>query len=278
MYSVFARTGRLLAAALAVTLVLPAADNNKREVPSYSAESVVNAASNTAALLAPGALATLYGAGLTWSKPQQLQTADLRGTELPTVLPGTGVRVFLGNIPAHPIYVSSTQINFLVPSNLRSGPMDLWVAVDGQAGPLVRVTLADTGPSFFIRTDPSPRAIVTGWPAERGEASFDQPLHPGDIAILYATGLGQTTPPIDYGRIPTAAAQLRNLADFDVLLDGARLERTNILYAGVAPYFAGLYQVNIVVPDWIAEFPEIRLSVKGQTSPAGIRAPFRPDR
>jgi uncharacterized protein (TIGR03437 family) len=277
VYSLPARTGRLLAAILGTTLLLSAADN-KREAPSYSAESVVNAASNTASLLAPGALATLYGTGLTGSKPQQLQAADLRGPELPTVLPGTGVRVFLGNIPAHPIYVSPTQINFLIPANLRPGPMNLWVAVDGQAGPVVKVALADTGPSLFIRTDPSPRAIVTGWPPDRGEASFDQPLHPGDIAILYATGLGQTTPPIDYGRIPTAAAELRNLADFDVLLDGARLERTNIRYAGVAPFFAGLYQVNIIVPDWIAEFPEIRLSVKGQTSPTGVRAPFRPNR
>ena len=41
----------------------------------------------------------------------------------------------------------------------------------------------------------------------------------------------------------------------------------------LAPGFAGLYQINIVIPPWVAANPEIRVAVAGAQSPPDVRIP-----
>ena len=68
-----------------------------------------------------------------------------------------------------------------------------------------------------------------------------------------------------------AAAPIVNLANFQVLLDGVALDPSMVEYAGVAPFNAGLYQVNVMLPDNLSPAnPEIRLSVAGVLSPTGL--------
>ena len=67
--------------------------------PSYSAASIVNAADNLAGPLAPNTIATIYGTGLAYGT-KWLTADDIRAGLLPTVLPGTGVRIKVGGIPA----------------------------------------------------------------------------------------------------------------------------------------------------------------------------------
>src|SRR5438132_9456815 len=110
-----------LLAMLALGSVLRADTSANREAPSYSGASIVNAADNQPGPLAPNAIATLYGTGLAYIT-KAISPQDIRGGLLPTILPGTGVRVLVGNLPANIYFVSPTQINFLVPSSLLSGP------------------------------------------------------------------------------------------------------------------------------------------------------------
>src|SRR5713226_8491781 len=131
---------RTIALLLLFALRLPA------DGPSYSAAGIVNSADNQAGWLAPNTIGTLYGTGLAYVT-KSLTADDVRGGVLPTVLPGTGVRVLIGGLPATPYYVSPTQINFLVPVALLPGPSDFQIVLDAHAGPLISILLAPAAPA-----------------------------------------------------------------------------------------------------------------------------------
>jgi uncharacterized protein (TIGR03437 family) len=253
-------------ALVAAGAILSASDGQ----PSYSAESVANSAANAPGLLAPNTLATIYGANLTWGEARALQGSDIHAGELPIMFPGMGVQVIVGGIAAHLLYVSEKQINFLVPSILEPGKIELVVLRDGWRGPIVQLTIEAAGPGLFLSG---------GWAIaarlDKTVATADDPLRPGDTAVLFATGLGLTVPRADYGRLATRVAPLLDDDAFEITLDGTQIDKRNIGYAGLAPTFAGLYQINVKIPDWAADNPEIRLSASGIQSPPGIKIPIR---
>jgi uncharacterized protein (TIGR03437 family) len=100
--------------------------------PSYIAAGIVNAADNRPGPLAPNTLASLYGVRLSYVTAAMTPN-DILGGVLPTVLPGTGVHVTVGNLPATIYYVSPDQINFLVPANLLPAASTVQVVLDGRA-------------------------------------------------------------------------------------------------------------------------------------------------
>ena len=255
------RTAFLLAAMLGSGL---------RAAPAYSVAGIVNAADNQAGLFAPNTLATIYGTGLAYGT-KALTADDIRGGVLPNVLPGTGVRVLVGGLLANPFYVSPTQINFLVPPSLLPGPSILQVVLDSTSGPEIPIQILAAAPALF-QLD-AQNAVTTR--ADGSLISPGQPAQPGDYVVMYATGLGQTVPPVAYGEVPTRAAPLKLLADFKVFLDGAALDGGGIEYAGVAPGFAGVYQINIKLPAWTGLNPELRIAIGDQLGKAGLHLPVR---
>ncbi len=236
--------------------------------PCYSEAGVVNAASFVSGALAPNTLATLFGSRLAWST-RAITWDDVEAGTLPTVLPGTGVRVLVNNRPAQIYYVSPTQVNFLVPSNLIAGEVTVQLVRDATAGPPVRLRLRDTAPALFLL---DPETVV----ATRANFSLitrENPASPGEEVILWATGLGPTVPPQIYGQIPMAASWIARAAEFRVFLDGNPLAAEQISYVGAAPGFAGLYQVNLKLPAELQPNPEIRVAVGEEISPPGFRLP-----
>ncbi len=240
------------------------------EAPSYSAASIVNSASNLPGPLAPNTIATLYGGNLAYST-SAMSAGDIRGLALPVAL--AGVRVLVRNVPANIYYVSPGQVNFLVPSLLEAGPADVQLTRDGRAGPAVNIVLAGAAPALFLRD----RATVIATRADGSLIGDDAPAHPGDDIVLYATGLGRTAPDAPYGLIPAQPAPLGDPAAFQVLVDGSPLEASRIAYAGLAPGFAGLYQINLKLPDWLGDDPRIQIRVGDQVSPPDPRLPARPE-
>lgn len=242
-----------------------------RQAPSYSAASVVNAASNEANAFAPNTFVSIYGTNLAYTT-RGLASGDISGNLLPTILPGTGVRVWVKNIPAQMYYVSPTQINVLLPSTIGTGAAELRVQVDATYGPPIPITLTAVAPAFFqfdAQTVIATRA--------NGELlTADNRGIPGEWIVLYATGLGPTNPKPGYGEIPAGAAPLVNIASFGVLLNGVKIDPARIAYAGVAPGFAGLYQINCRLPEDAPEDPQIQVSSGGVTSRTGLRLPVGP--
>lgn len=256
-------------AVLAFGSLIQAETGDRREALSYSSASIVNAASNQPGL-APNTFATIYGTGLAYAT-RALSNDDIHGDILPTTLPGTGLRVVVNGIPANIWYVSPTQVNILIPASLSPGRAEIQLILDAQAGPTVTVTLAPLAPAIF-QLDAK---FVIATHLDGSPVTEDDPASPGEFVVFYATGLGPTQPRADYGKIPHQAAQIEQLPDFSVTFDGTRLDSSRIYYAGLTPDFAGLFQVNVRLPDDVADNPEVRMGVGDRISPPDLRLPLR---
>jgi uncharacterized protein (TIGR03437 family) len=240
------------------------------DAPSYTAAGIVNAADNQPGPLAPNTLASLYGVRLSYVTVAMTPN-DIVGGVLPTLLPGTGVNVTVGNLAAVVYYASPDQINFLVPSILVPGPSTVQVVLEGHSGPKVNITLAAASPALFQLDAQNAIAILPDGTLITPQA----PAKPGDIIILYATGLGQTVPSVPYGQLFNQAALLLQFADFKLVLDGVAISDA-VAYAGNAPGFAGLYQINVVLPKSTPANPEIKIGFGADLSMSGVHLPIQP--
>jgi uncharacterized protein (TIGR03437 family) len=159
-----------------------------------------------------------------------------------------------------------------VPSVLKPGQINVRVVLNGIAGPAVPVDLAAASPAMY-QLD-AQTVIATRLDGSLVKAAA--PARPSDLVILYATGLGDTQPPPIDSNIATTAAPLRQMDDFKVLLDGVAVDRGLILYAGLAPGFAGLYQINVRLPDAVGGNPQIQIGLADAISPGGLKLAVRP--
>ena len=234
------------------------------QAPVYSAASMVNGSNYAPGPFAPNSIVSIFGSGLAWSS-QGVTAADIVNNTLPTELNGT--HVYMDDQPAPLLYVSDGQINFLVPGNQLDGDVKIRVVREGVTGPEFTVTLVDAAPALFqtaagyaIAAHLDNSLIAPGSPAQAGET-----------IVLYACGLGMTQPNPAPGAIPQSAAVIQKLSDLKVYLGGTAIDRASILYAGLTPGSAGLYQINLVLPDNPGTDPEIRVAIADQSSPAGLK-------
>jgi uncharacterized protein (TIGR03437 family) len=234
----------------------------ERAAPRYSAATVVHAVTGAPAL-SPDTFASIYGEELAFVT-RQLLPSDLEGGMLPTVLPGSGVRVWVDGMAAPVWYVSPTQINFLVPSLLVAGrEVEVWVTVEGRLGPYVRVPLVEPAPALFAYDRDTALLIDLG-----GQVRTRQnPVQGGEDIILLATGLGKSTPDTPFRALASGAAPLARRFEFRVLLDGVAVDDRLVRYVGTAPGLAGVQQINLKLPEGVGAMPVIRLGVGNVLSP-----------
>jgi hypothetical protein len=206
------------------------------QAPYYTAGSIVNASDYSAGPFAPNSAVSIFGANLAWDT-QQLGATDIVNDTLPTTL--DSVSVYIDNWPVPLIYVSPTQINFIIPGNEVDGSVPLRVVRQGVTGPEIIIQLVDAAPALFALDGYAIAEHADGTPLTAAA-----PANAGDVVVVYATGLGKTLP---------------NPAP-----------RSFIFYVGVTPYSAGLYQINMFLPGDAPANPEIRVSIGAQTSAAGL--------
>jgi uncharacterized protein (TIGR03437 family) len=234
------------------------------QAPAYPADGFVNASDYSGGPFAPNSVLSLFGTNLAWSA-QAITSGDVQAGRLPTML--NGVEVFFAGWPAPLLYVSPTQINFLVPINCTAGTVTVRVVREGVTGPEVPITLIDAAPALF---DYEGYAIAQKWP-DYSLIAPDSPASPGDVVILYATGLGNTqNDPATPDAIPQYAAKILEFNQLKVYLDGEQMDPSYVWWAGFSPGNAALYQVNLQLPEDVGPDPEIRLVVGTQPSAGGI--------
>jgi uncharacterized protein (TIGR03437 family) len=226
--------------------------------PAYTSQSIVNAATEAVGVLAPNALATIYGTNLAFSTVA-VAASDIVGGKMPTSLGGVGV--WVNSIPCSLFFVSPNQINFLVPYQFTSGTVSLIVARDGQAGPVASLQLTSTSPGLFLWNGWAIAVHLNGV-----VISSASPAVPGEIIVIYAGGLGRTSPDTVGGELATAAFQIYYLSQLQVLFNGAPCAPGCILYAGLTPGFAGLYQINVKLPANLPANPQVLVAVGQQAS------------
>jgi uncharacterized protein (TIGR03437 family) len=232
--------------------------------PFYTAAGIVHAATQTPEALAPNTIATIYGTNLAYTT-HAVATSDLNGGALPTSL--EGVTVYVHGLLSSMLFVSPGQINFLIPYELVLTSADVQVARQGVAGPAVTIKLAVTAPGFFQWNG----NFAVAEHADGTIISTQFPAHASEVVVLFAAGLGRTIPDSSSGRVPLTAAPILYGSQLQILINGTPCPAASIYYAGVTPGFAGLYQINLKLPDVLPADPEIRMVIGAQTSPALIQ-------
>ena len=66
------------------------------------------------------------------------------------------------------------------------------------------------------------------------------------------------------------------MQDLLVTLDDLELDQSLIQWAGLSPGFAGLYQINLQLPDMIGPDPQVRVWIDGVGSPMGVKVAAKP--
>ena len=246
--------------------------------PSYSTAGVVNASNYLAGPFAPGSVLSIFGSGMARST-YALQATDLvacgaiSGHCLPQEL--NYVRVYVQDQPVGMLFVSDTQINFVLPNVELPGDVTVRVATEGLSGPYVTVTLAPAAPALFPQPQASTYAIATS--ATNQLLTATAPAHAGDTVVIYVTGLGATTPNPAPTEIPNYAGVMipATLASLKVTLGGVAVDPSLIKYAGLTPGSAGLYQINLYIPAGTGIDPEIQVVAGTVGSQAGVKLPVQ---
>jgi uncharacterized protein (TIGR03437 family) len=258
-----------------LALVVLCAGTARGAGPSYSAAGIVNASSFTGGPFAPNSVISVFGAGLARSTHALADsdlvfcTSALGGRCLPQEM--NYVRVYVQDRPMPLLFVSDKQVNFLMSSVETAGPVKVRVVTEGLTGPEITVTLVDSAPALFsmaggyaIATDSAGKLLTP-----------DAPAHAGDIVVIYATGLGRTSPNPALGEIPGYAALILTPATVKVTLNGTAVDPMLIKYAGLTPGSAGLYQINLELPKDTGNNPEIGVTAGNLPVQAGLKLPVR---
>ncbi|HZT28326.1 MAG TPA: hypothetical protein VFA33_00475 [Bryobacteraceae bacterium] len=220
---------------------------------------VVNGASFVEGPVAPGEIVSIFGAQM---GPAQGVSGKLNaGGRVDTSL--AGVTVQFDGVPAPLFYVRSDQINAQIPYAVAGkSSTHLQVLYQGAASE-ASVPVAPAAPAIFASSTETSRAVVLNQSGAVNSAA--SPAAPGEVITLFATGEGQTDPPGLDGK-PADAPYPVPVAPVTLQIDG---QNADIQYAGAAPGFAGLMQVNARVPAGIAGGGSVplQLFVGGVSSP-----------
>lgn len=219
-----------------------------------AALAVSNAASGNAGAVAPGSLASIYGSDLAAS------TANAGIFPIPTVLGSATVSV--DGTAAPVLYASPTQLNVQIPFETSPGSAAISVSVNGVAIGTSAIPVQSAAPGLFV--EPQNQAAVINQDGTTNSQA--QPAATGSVIAAYLTGLGAVSPPIATG----AAAPLNALSTVSGITATIGGIAASVQFAGLAPGFAGLYQVNIQVPQLPAGQYPLQVSASGVASNAAL--------
>ncbi len=236
-----ARTGNVLVGGVAVQVVQAAATAG---APQISDGGVVNAADDRTAF-SPGIFMSIYGGGFA-DTPSQAS-----GAPLPPALAGTSVEITDNGqaVDAPLFFVAPGQINAQMPFNVVGPALQLRVRTSRGLSDPVNIGLLVATPKLFTTSqDGLGQAIALH--ADYSLVSAASPAHHSETIIVYLTGLGAVSPslPAGAGGGDGSPGNPLNLVVTTPTVTIAGLPAT-VTWAGLAPYYPGLYQLNVQLPN-----------------------------
>jgi uncharacterized protein (TIGR03437 family) len=221
-------------------------------VPVIAPGGVVDAASFArSASPAGGQYVSIFGA--------QLSDSLQQASSLPLPSSLGDLSFVIGGKPVPLNFATATQVNAILPYGLLVGSTTQMVAIRGtRLSTPVPVPITAGEPGVFT---------PSGAPGSQGHiyinavtlADAKNPAKAGDVLVIYCTGLGEVTPAVDAGvAVPTDA--LRNTKNTVLVTIGGVAAK--LLFAGLTPSFAGLYQINLTVPPGVTPGSAVPLIVQ----------------
>jgi uncharacterized protein (TIGR03437 family) len=199
--------------------------------------------------LAQGDIVAVFGSQFTYGDPQG-------ATILPLGTIMNGVQVLVNGAAAPIYYISPGQINFEIPINASTangGGGTVQVVRNGTAGNLAYVDINAQVPRFIVFDGgygimTTPAGALTGIPGS--------PVKIGDTIVIYALGLGPTSPPVASGTAspssPPASVPGTTQVCFGVETPFHKALCATALFSGLTPGFVGLYQINVTIPAGVS--------------------------
>jgi adhesin/invasin len=207
-------------------------------LPVLAVGGVVNAASFALNKpVSPGALVSIFGNHFTASAQQ--------ASKLPLATFFNGVNVTFNGIPAPLLFVGATQINAQVPYGVTGSTADVQASTTDGYSNTITVPIAPATPGIIsqssngsgpgVITDAITGALITA----------AAPIPRGGIVTIYGVGNGPVSfrPGVGAGAPSSPLAQNTNPVTLSI--GGITVSP---LFAGLAPGFVGLNQINAVVP------------------------------
>lgn len=201
---------------------------------------------------AAGSYIEIYGTNLAGTT-RQWAGSDFTNGAAPTALDNVSVTV--NGVAAYVYAVSATQVNVQVPSGVpSSGQVPVVVTYQGQPSASVMLTMQPTAAGLL-----APRAfLVNGkqyvYAAHANGAIVSNgsiagvpaaPAVPGETLVFYGLGFG----PVNESGASIAGAIASGQTTLSASVKFAfGASAGQILYAGLAPGYVGLYQFNVKVP------------------------------
>jgi uncharacterized protein (TIGR03437 family) len=240
--------------------------------PTIGTGGVVNGA-DYSPRLAPGGIMSIYGTNLAVTSKVATQLP------LPASLDGTSVDVIDGNqtFPAYLFSVSQFQVNALMPFEVTGNSVDVVIKTAQGTFTVKGVPVIQQAPALFtFDSSGIGQAIVVH--ADYTLVTATAPATGGESVFLYAVGLGKTNPPKQRGEPGGDGAALGPLNRVDdavtVTVGG---KPVTAFFAGLAPGFAGVYQVNFTLPAGLTPGNQlITISINNRGSGPNVVVPYRP--
>jgi uncharacterized protein (TIGR03437 family) len=226
-------------------------------VPAVSPNGIVNGASFGSQIVAPGEIVSVFGSNL---GPTPGQGTSVSGGFLEAS--HAGVAVAFNGTPAALFYVGSTQINLQVPWEVGTATStSVLVTAAGQTSAPYALSLRPIDPAVFISGGRMAILDQTG-----AQITPSYPASAGAVLSMYATGLGAVSPAVQSGQIaPNGLTP--TVAKTTVSVGGVNAP---VGYAGLAPGFVGLYQVNFTVPSGLASGDQSLVMTVGAVATAPL--------
>lgn len=220
------------------------ASSSPAQTPGPVITALVNAATNKGSSSVPaaarGSIVSILGSNLATGP------ASSTGYPLPIQLSGT--QVLFGGIPAPLLSVSPTQIEAQVPFELPDVSSVEVVVQATEGSTTLQVILLAQDPSIF--------AVLKG----ESLVSASNPVNPGDVITIYASGLGAVFPAVASGQ-PGPDNPLSIAAITPIVSLGGRAVKVD--FAGIAPGQV-IYQINATAPlDLAAPTTDVTLETGG---------------
>jgi uncharacterized protein (TIGR03437 family) len=210
--------------------------------PFISTHGVVSAASyRPLSALAPGGIFAVFGSNLA----QGVNVSP--GVPLPKSLGNLSLR--LGSLEVPLFYVGASQVNAQLPFEAQANAsLPLLASISGSLTSPESVAIAATQPGIFT-TDQS--GSGQGAILSAGGVLVDTraPVAVGEVIQIYCTGLGLTQPPAVSGSATPTGTLYLAASPVTAKVGGVN---ATVQFAGLAPGFVGLYQVNVAIPSGVA--------------------------
>ncbi len=233
-------------------------------------QAVTNGASNLPGAVAPGEVVVLYGTGL---GPSQLTLSPVsaNGT-LPTSLGGTSV--YFNGVAAPIIYTSPSQVGAVVPFGVTGSSVQVIARYQNQAAPPVSNPVAAVAPALFT-LDYTGKGQAAALNPNLQPNGAGNPAAVGSHLMLFATGLGQTSP---QGTDGLLAPQPPPAAGQPVTVTIGGVNATVVSATAVVGEVEGVMQVTVQVPAGVqaGNAVPVTLQVGTVSAPTGVTVAIAP--